>query len=207
MKHNGRAGPSIGILGGSFNPPHAGHLEISQVALRRLVLREVWWLVSPGNPLKAHGELKSFPERVSLAEALIDHPAIRVSHFEHDRGLVHTWRTIEVLRQVYPDMSFVWIMGADNLATFHRWSRWRWIIESVPLAVFDRPGYRQKALSSPAARAYEKSRVDETLACGLAERGAPAWMFLTGPSNPLSSTSLRKMQETGRFSVNGRTGS
>lgn len=194
------SGSAVGLLGGSFNPPHAGHRQISLTALRRLGLRQVWWLVSPGNPLKDHSELKPFAERRALAARISRHPRIAVSTFEHDRGLIYTAQTIAALRAAHRDLSFVWIMGADNLATFHHWERWRSIAETVPIAVFDRPGYRYKALSSPAATAYQSARIAECDALNLSTYRAPAWTFLTGPLNPLSSTQLRNSEKNAKSS-------
>lgn len=184
-------------MGGSFNPPHDGHREISLFALKRLRLSELWWLVTPGNPLKDHSELAEYDKRVAAARALSRHPRIKVSDFERREGVVYTAQTIAALQGAQPTFRFVWIMGADNLAGFHRWEDWRGILTSVPVAVLDRPGYRYKALASPAAMAFARSRIDEDDAASLADLEPPAWVFLSGPLNALSSTKLRHAAKNG----------
>lgn len=186
-----RAGRAIGLLGGSFNPPHEGHRHVSLLALQRLNLSEVWWLVSPGNPLKDRSELAAYEARCAAARVVARHPRIRISSFERDRGLVYTAETLQALRAQARDDAFVWIMGADNLATIHRWNHWADIFHTVPLAVLDRPGYRFKAMASPAAIRFAGARIDERDAPRLCRMAPPAWCFLAGPLNPLSSTALR----------------
>ena len=134
--------------GGSFDPPHAGHLHISREALKRFGLDRLWWLVSPGNPLKPHGPAP-LPDRLTAARALVDHPRIAITDFEARAGTRHTAQTLDALRQAAPGLRFVWLMGADNLAQFHRWQDWRRIIESVPVGVLARPGQRISARMSP----------------------------------------------------------
>ena len=187
MKHR----RAVGLLGGSFNPAHEGHRDISLLALKRLALSEVWWLVSPGNPLKERAELAPFEKRRTQAEETADHPQIRVSSFERQAGLTYTHDTLKALIAAHPDLRFVWLMGADNLAGFHRWQRWAEIFSLLPIAVIDRPGYRFAALASPAAQRFAAHRIDESDAAALAYRPAPAWCFLSGLLNPLSSTRLR----------------
>lgn len=182
---------SIGILGGSFNPPHRGHLHISLMALKRIRLDEVWWLVSPGNPLKDHSELNPLKHRVDHASRLIGDPRIRVSTFETEHGLTYTADTIKALSRKLPDARLVWLMGADNLATFHHWERWRNIFHTCAIAVFDRPGYAVPALASPAAKIFDQFRLDEADAELLAHAEPPAWAFLRGPTMAISSTLLR----------------
>ncbi len=182
---------AIGILGGSFNPPHKGHLHISLMALKRIGLDEVWWLVTPGNPLKDHSELNPLTLRVDHASRLIGDPRIRVSTFEADNGYTYTADTLDALANRYPDASLVWLMGADNLAGFHRWERWRDIFNSCPIAVFDRPGYATKALASPAAKIFAHDRIDDADAPLLKSIEAPAWAYLRGPTMAISSTLLR----------------
>lgn len=185
-------GRHIGLMGGSFNPPHDGHRQISLFAIQRLQLSELWWLVTPGNPLKDHSDLAAYDGRLAAARALIRHPRIKVSDFERREGIVYTAQTITALHMAHPDLSFVWIMGADNLVGFHHWEDWRGIMQSVPVAVLDRPGYRYRALASPAARAFGGSLIDESDAGQLASLAPPAWAFLSGPLNPVSSTMLRR---------------
>lgn len=191
-------GQAIGLLGGSFNPPHAAHRMISEVALKRLGLDKVWWIVSPGNPLKKRSEAAPLAERIVLCRSVAKNPHIVVTDFEADLQTPYTASTLAFLKTRSPLVRFVWIMGADNLATFDRWQRWREIFTMVPVVVVDRPGWRMKALASKAARAFAASRVPETEAAGLALRPAPAWTFLTGPLSHVSSTELRnKVRRSG----------
>ena len=185
------AGQRIGLLGGSFNPPHAGHRHISLVALRRLQLDAVWWLVTPGNPLKALGALRPLDERLAAARQVARHPRIAVTDIEAQLGLRYTADVLAALCGRAPDASFVWLMGADNLAQFHRWRRWQEIAALMPLAVIDRPEATLRALHAPAAIALADARVAEEDATTLAGRPPPAWIFLHGPRSELSSTRLR----------------
>jgi nicotinate-nucleotide adenylyltransferase len=184
----------IGLLGGSFNPPHAAHRLISVNAMKRLKLDRIWWLVTPGNPLKSHAELADLRQRLALAEAAARHPRIAVTGFEAQLPSAYTARTLKILKRRRPGVCFVWLMGADNLAGFHLWRDWRRILEIVPVAVADRPGWRNRALNSPAARALASFRLDEQDAAALPCAPAPAWVYLSGPLSPLSSTALRKAQ-------------
>jgi nicotinate-nucleotide adenylyltransferase len=194
-------GQAIGLLGGSFNPPHAAHLMISEAALKRLGLDKVWWIVSPGNPLKRGADAAPFAERLMLCRTVAKNPHIVVTDFEAALDSPYTASTLAFLKTRSPLVRFVWIMGADNLAGFHRWLRWREIFTMVPIVVVDRPGWRMKALASKAARTYADARVPEAEAGGLALRPPPAWTFLTGPLSQLSSTSLRnKALRRGRAS-------
>ncbi|WP_164938067.1 nicotinate-nucleotide adenylyltransferase [Bradyrhizobium guangxiense] len=184
-------GMRIGLLGGSFNPPHQAHRAISQFALKRLQLDRVWWLVTPGNPLKENGNLHELGERMQAARDVADDPRIEVSCLESVIRTRYTIDTINPLRRRFPGLRFVWIMGADNLAQFHRWQDWRRIAAQVPLAVIDRPPRSFRALASPAAQALSRYRLPENKAALLAGRPAPAWVFLTGLKLNLSSTGLR----------------
>ncbi|MEA2820640.1 MAG: nicotinate-nucleotide adenylyltransferase [Bradyrhizobium sp.] len=184
-------GMRIGLLGGSFNPPHAAHLAISLFAIKRLQLDRVWWLVTPGNPLKDAGGLHELAERTEAARKMADDPRIDVSCLESVIGTRYTADTISYLRRRASDLRFVWIMGADNLAQFHRWQNWRRIADQVPLAVIDRPPQSFRALAAPAALALKRYRIPESCAGSLAGRRAPAWVFLTGMKSTLSSTGLR----------------
>lgn len=184
-------GMRIGLYGGSFNPAHAGHRHVSRMALRRLRLDRVWWLVSPGNPLKETRGLAPLPERIVRARAVACHPRIAVTGFEADLGVRYTVETLRFLRARCPGVKFVWIMGADSLATFHRWREWREIADLVPLAVIDRPGYTLRAIRAPAANALWASRRAERSAQALASASPPAWIYLHGPRSSLSSTALR----------------
>lgn len=185
-------GLRIGVMGGSFNPPHAGHALISRTALRRLGLDQLWWVVTPGNPLKVNNGLPPATERIAWCERLAADNRMYVTSFEEELGTPYTAATLAYLVRRHRDVHFVWIMGADNLASFHRWQRWRDIVGSVPIAVVDRPGWRHRALASPAAHWMRRSYVPEQRAGVLARMDAPAWTFLTGPLSRLSSTELRR---------------
>jgi nicotinate-nucleotide adenylyltransferase len=184
-------GMRIGLLGGSFNPPHAAHRAISQFAIKRLQLDRVWWLVTPGNPLKAPAGLRELDERAGAARKMADDPRIDVSCLESVIGTRYTADTISYLRRRCSGLRFVWIMGADNLAQFHRWQNWRRIADQVPFAVIDRPPQSFRALAAPAALALQRYRIPESCAGRLADCRAPAWVFLTGMKSTLSSTGLR----------------
>jgi nicotinate-nucleotide adenylyltransferase len=184
-------GQAIGLLGGSFNPPHVAHRMISEAALKRLGLDKVWWVVSPGNPLKRRIGTMPMGDRMALCREVAKNPHIVVTDFEKDLQAPYTASTLAFLKARSPLVRFVWIMGADNLASFDRWQRWREIFTMVPIVVVDRPGWRMKALASKAARAFAAARVPEADAAGLALRPAPAWTFLSGPLSHLSSTALR----------------
>jgi nicotinate-nucleotide adenylyltransferase len=191
-------GQAIGLLGGSFNPPHVAHRMISEVALKRARLDKVWWIVSPGNPLKKRSDTAPISERLVLCRSVAKNRHIVVTDFESDLQTPYTASTLAFLKTRSPLVRYVWIMGADNLATFDRWQRWREILTTVPIVVVDRPGWRMKALASKAARAFASSRVPESEAAGLAHRPPPAWTFLTGPLSQVSSTALRNRARRGR---------
>jgi nicotinate-nucleotide adenylyltransferase len=184
-------GMRIGLLGGSFNPPHAAHRAISRFAIKRLQLDRVWWLVTPGNPLKEQGGLRDLEERAAAARKMADDPRIDVSCLESVIGTRYTVDTITYLRRRASGLRLVWIMGADNLAQFHRWENWRRIASEVPMAVIDRPPQSFRALAAPAALALARYRIPECDAGRLADHRAPAWVFLTGLRSSLSSTGLR----------------
>ncbi|MCA6108792.1 nicotinate-nucleotide adenylyltransferase [Bradyrhizobium sp. CNPSo 4026] len=184
-------GMRIGLLGGSFNPPHAAHRAISLFALKRLQLDRIWWLLTPGNPLKNHDGLHALAERAAAALKVADDPRIDVSCLEAVIGTRYTVETIIHLRRRVSGVHFVWIMGADNLAQFHRWKDWRRIASDVPIAVIDRPPQSFRALAAPAAQALARYRLPENQAPRLADQPAPAWVFLTGMKSNLSSTGLR----------------
>jgi nicotinate-nucleotide adenylyltransferase len=181
----------VGLLGGSFNPPHQAHRAISRFALTRLQLDRVWWLVTPGNPLKDSNGLRDLAERADAARTLADDPRIDVSCLEDVIDTRYTIDTITYLRRRASGLRFVWIMGADNLAQFHQWESWRRIAAEVPIAVIDRPPQGLRALAAPAARALERYRIAEARAATLADLRPPAWVFLTGMKSILSSTGLR----------------
>ena len=185
-------GQRIGLLGGSFNPAHEGHLRLSQFALKRLRLDAVWWLVSPGNPLKLHDELESQPRRMDRCRQVATDHRIVVTGFEAQLSTAFTAATLRFLVRRYPTTHFVWLMGADSLVSFDRWRHWRAILETMPVAVIDRPGWRLRGHSSKAARRYARRYVPENRARLLARMQAPAWTLLTVPLSPQSSTALRQ---------------
>ena len=184
-------GMRIGLLGGSFNPPHVAHRAISLFAIKRLKLDRVWWLVTPGNPLKDQDGLRDLNERTAAARRMANDPRIDVSCLESVIGTRYTVETISYLRRRASGLRFVWIMGADNLAQFHRWQNWRRIASEVPIAVIDRPPQSFRALAAPAAQTLARYRLPENQAGRLADQRAPAWVFLTGMKLNLSSTGLR----------------
>jgi nicotinate-nucleotide adenylyltransferase len=186
------AGQKIGLLGGSFDPPHEGHRAASLLALKRLGLDRVWWLVSPGNPLKDTQHLAPLPERLLAARRLAHHPRIAVTDLEAEAGTRFTYDTVAYLKRRASQCHFVWLMGADNFIHFHRWKRWREIADLVPLAIIDRPGSTLKAAHSQAAKALEGMRLEESDARLLPLCQPPAFVFLHGPRSPLSSTALRE---------------
>ena len=188
-------GMRIGLYGGSFNPPHAGHRHVSVLALTRLRLDAVWWIVTPGNPLKNHAGLAPMQERIAAAQKVASHPRIKVTGFEEEIGTRFTLDTLAYVTQRCPGVRFVWIMGADNLASFHRWRGWREIAGLMPIAIIDRPGWTLRATRSRAAAAFQHRRWPEADAPRLAEASPPAWVFLHGPRSFLSSSALRGKRE------------
>lgn len=184
-------GLRIGLFGGSFNPPHAGHRLASLVALRRLKLDRVWWLVSPGNPLKDTRRLPSIEHRLAACARIANHPAIDVTGVEATLGLRFTVDVIRTLCRRCPGVHFVWLMGADNLRGFHLWQHWRAIADSVPIAVIDRPGSTLGPMRSPAGTYLSRWQIAEADAAIVPDTPPPAFTFLHGPRSPLSSTALR----------------
>ena len=181
----------VGLLGGSFNPAHAGHLHISAQALERLRLDEIWWVVSPQNPLKPTAGMAPFAQRLATARRLARDPRIRISDAERRLGTRFTVDTVRALKARHPDCAFVWIMGADNLVQIPRWKSWRTLFRTVAIAVFARPTYAFRALSSRAARRFRTARAAQGLAGTLAHRPPPAWAFVRGPMSTASATRIR----------------
>jgi nicotinate-nucleotide adenylyltransferase len=183
-------GMKVGLLGGSFDPPHLGHVHITRRALRRFDLDQVWWLVSPGNPLKERGPAP-LDRRMAAARALMDDPRVEITDIEAQIGTRVTADTLIEMRRLYPGVRFVWLMGADNLAQLHRWGKWREIMETVPVGVVARPGDRISARMAPAVRAYAGARLDGQARRLLGQAQAPAWCFVNVPMVDISSTDIR----------------
>lgn len=188
------AGMTVGLFGGSFDPPHAGHVHVSREALKRLGLDRVWWLVSPGNPLKDRGPAP-LERRMAAAGALVTHPRVVVTDIEARLGTRYTGETIEALMARYPGVRFVWLMGADNLAQFHQWQRWDWIMRTVPICVLARPGQRISARMAKAAQVFRYARRPAHSTRTLAFADPPAWVFLNVPMLDVSSTEIRARGE------------
>ena len=187
-------GMRIGLFGGSFDPAHAGHALVCAIALRRLKLDRLWLMVSPGNPLKDATSLTPLAERMRAARRLTRDPRVVVTDFEAGIGARYSYQTVEHLLQACPGVKFIWIMGADNLADFFRWRRWRNIARKMPILVIDRPGSTHRATRGLAAAWFERRRLPEFSAKNLALRKPPALIVLHGPRSKLSSTQLRAQQ-------------
>ncbi|WP_415183049.1 nicotinate-nucleotide adenylyltransferase [Phaeovulum sp.] len=183
-------GMTIGLLGGSFDPAHEGHAMITREALKRFGLDRVWWLVSPGNPLKAHGPAP-LRERIASARAVMTDPRVVITGVEAELGTRYTTQTLERLIRLYPGVRFVWLMGADNLVQFHRWDRWQKILRMVPVGILARPGMRIAARRSKAASIFAGARLSAEQAPLLPGRPPPAWCFVNVPMLDLSSSSIR----------------
>ena len=190
-------GMTVGLFGGSFNPPHDGHVLVTELALRRIGLDQVWWMVTPGNPLKDTRALPPLAERIAWSETINRDPRVKVTAFEARYNVRYTAETLALVKRRKPHVRFVWLMGADNLASFHRWQDWERIALTFPIAVVDRPGSTLAYLSSQMAKTFDYARVDETDAPMLPFLDAPAWTFLHGPRSPLSSTALRARRHAG----------
>ncbi|OLP42695.1 nicotinic acid mononucleotide adenylyltransferase [Rhizobium oryziradicis] len=191
MPHTER-GMAIGLFGGSFNPPHQGHVLVAEIALRRLGLDQLWWMVTPGNPLKNHNGLAPLSQRLALCEQIAEDPRIKITAFERELGSSYTANTLAHVKRLNPHVHFVWVMGADNLKSFHHWQNWEKIATTFPIAVIDRPGATLSYLSSKMAHSFGYARVDESDAGVLWKKKAPAWTFIHGPRSTLSSTALRE---------------
>jgi len=185
-----RAGEVIGLLGGSFDPAHQGHVHITREALKRFGLDRVWWLVSPGNPLKMRGPAP-MAQRLEHARGIMQHPRVLVTDVEVKLGTRYTAQTLSRLRAIYPGVRFVWLMGADNLAQFHKWQEWQQIAKSVPLGVIARPGDRISARMSPAAKVFSQARISGRASQLLGRAEAPVWSFVNVPMLDVSSSTIR----------------
>jgi nicotinate-nucleotide adenylyltransferase len=183
-------GLKIGLLGGSFNPAHEGHLHVSAVALKRLGLDYVWWLVAPQNPLKPVCGMAPLPERLSRAAKIFGrHPRIVVMDIETALGTRYTIDTLTALQRRFPQIDFVWLMGTDNLESFQRWKRWRDIARRVPIAVVTRPGSTLAPLHSMAAQYLAPARTASL--AGFARARPPALAVIGGPTSTASATAIR----------------
>lgn len=183
-------GQVIGLLGGSFDPAHEGHVHITKAALKRFGLDRVWWLVSPGNPLKQNGPAP-MEQRLGHARKLMQHPKVDVTDIELRLGTRYTAQTIAALQREYPDARFVWLMGADNLTQFHLWKDWQWIMETVPVGVLARPNDRISARLSKAANVYRRHMLRGNASQKLGQAVAPAWCFVNLPMSSQSSSAIR----------------
>ena len=184
----------IGLFGGTFDPPHAAHLGASLLAIKRLKLDRIWWLVTPGNPLKDTRGLAPLQQRIASARSLAHHPRIDITSFEAVINTRYTYDTLKFLLRRCPGVRFVWVMGADNLRSFYRWQKWREIASLIPIAVVDRMGSSLYATSGRAGQALIRYRVPEQTAASLPDRKPPAWVYLHGLKSPLSSTALRALR-------------
>lgn len=189
-----KPGQVIGLLGGSFDPAHEGHVAITLAALRRFGLDRVWWMVSPGNPLKEHGPA-SIDRRIAAAKTIMDHPRVTVTGIEQRLGTRYTAETIVALRKRYPGVRFVWLMGADNLVQFDKWQDWKTIMDSVPVGVIARPGYLLAAKTSKAARVYSDARLSARRSWQLGRSDAPKWCYVNLPLSEASSSAIRARGE------------
>jgi len=191
----------IGLLGGSFNPPHNGHRDLSLAALEALSLDQIWWLVSPSNPQKKAEDYADYEARLKASEEVADHPRIHISDFERQSGTQYSFDTIAALTGKWPKLRFVWLMGADNLASFHTWRNWQDIFNTMPIAVFNRPGFAHAVTTAPASLAFSHARLPKRELRRLARHKPPAWGFIRSTYNSASSTNLRekhpKWQEHG----------
>lgn len=185
-----RPGQRIGLLGGSFDPAHEGHVHITREALKRFGLDRVWWLVSPGNPLKTDGPAP-LAERMQAARALMQHPRVEVTDIEARLGSRYTAHSLRALQRLYPGVAFTWLMGADNLVQFDRWQEWRWILGHVPIGVLARPGERLPARNSRTARIARGARVRDAESQKLGGLPGPAWCFVDMPMVDISSSEIR----------------
>lgn len=189
-------GLSIGLIGGSFDPPHSGHVHVIRTALSRVGLDWVWAIPARGNPLKK--TQTPFAMRIELARGMFTGPRTRVTPLEYDMGLTYTVDVIATLQRRAPRARFVWVMGADSLQGFHHWRHWRELAHQIPIAAVSRPNAFPAAGLSPFARMFAGARVPQAEARRLPWLDAPAWTLIKAPHDPLSSTALRAARASER---------
>ncbi|MGL4404437.1 MAG: nicotinate-nucleotide adenylyltransferase [Notoacmeibacter sp.] len=192
------SGMTIGLFGGSFNPPHEGHRLVAETALKRLGLDQLWWMVTPGNPLKSTLELLPLARRIELSEAMYLGPRVKITAFEATYKVRFTADTLALIKARHQNINFIWVMGADNLKYFHHWQRWQKIAEMLPIAIIDRPGSTLSYVSSKMALTYDYARVDEDDAVSLGRLKAPSWTLIHGPRSSLSSSAIRAVNKLSR---------
>ena len=192
------AGLRIGLLGGSFNPAHDGHRAMSLHAMKRLGLDQVWWLVSPQNPLKSKIDMGTLAQRLASARAMARHPRIITTNIETQLDVRYTTDLLHELKRRFSRTHFVWLMGADNLQQIPRWHNWQDIFCSVPVAVFRRPAYAAGRKVGKAAQHFDAGWISAKQGKALADAKPPAWLVLDHPLNPLSATQIRKERSTWR---------
>ncbi|MEG8098743.1 nicotinate-nucleotide adenylyltransferase [Candidatus Liberibacter brunswickensis] len=187
-------GMKIGLFGGSFNPPHYGHTEIANIAIKKLNLDQLWWIINPYNPVKSYNLSFSLEKRIGLSKSLIKNPRIRITAFEKHFNQKETFHTILEVKKHNKSVNFVWIMGADNIKSFHQWHNWRKIVLTVPIAIIDRFDGTFNYTSSPMAKTFEHARIDETLSHLLCKTIPPSWLFIHNRHHIISSTDIRRQK-------------
>ena len=183
-------GLTIGLLGGSFDPPHEGHVHISKIAIKIFNLSKIWWLVSPGNPIK-NKTPSDINNRLLASKQIMEHPSVIITDIEKKLKTKFTFQTLIKIKKLYPGTRFVWLMGADNLINFHQWENWDWIMKNIPIGVMARPREQIKAGLSPAATRFRKYRLPKEKSLLLPYSSPPVWTLVTGPMKNISSTKLR----------------
>ncbi|AKK20265.1 nicotinate-nucleotide adenylyltransferase [Candidatus Liberibacter africanus] len=186
------SGMNIGLFGGNFNPPHYGHIEIANIALKKLNLDQLWWIITPYNPIKHYNIPSSLEKRIALSKSLIKNPRIRITAFEESFNQKETFHTILEVKKHNKHVNFIWIMGADNIKSFHHWHHWKKIVMTVPVAIIDRLDVTFNYISSPMAKTFEHARLDESLSHRLCNTPPPSWIFIHDKHHIISSTDIRK---------------
>ncbi|MBL0848936.1 MAG: nicotinate-nucleotide adenylyltransferase [Candidatus Liberibacter ctenarytainae] len=187
-------GMKIGLFGGTFDPPHYGHIAIANIALTKLGLDQLWWIITPSHSFKDYSSQPSLSERIALSTKLVKNPYIHITAFEASHNYTHTFNTICQVKSRSKSVQFVWIMGADNIKTFHQWHHWKRLVRTVPIAIIDRFDTTLNYISSPMAKAFNYARLDESLSNTLCNKSPPAWIFIHNRHYIISSTILRKQK-------------